>query len=196
MTVAAGVPHSPFPPLPHCSNSSTSSATGELLITRYGLEGGVIYRLGPALREMPDPSIVIDLKPSSSVAQLVAKIGAVREDLFAEARQRWRLSDAAAAILEYHPDRSSWNSAESLAAAVKSCPVRLKRPRPIEEAISSAGGVQWSELDANLMLKKLPGVFVAGEMIDWDAPTGGYLMQGCFSTATRAARGALAWKAE
>ena len=190
--VAADVSDSPSPPFPH---SSASTTVGELLITRYGLEGGVIYRLGPALRSMPDPAITIDFKPSSSVAQLVAKMGAARENLLAEACKRWRLSDAAAAILEHHPDRSSWNSAEALAAAVKSCPVRLKKPRPIEEAISSAGGVQWSELDSNLMLRKLPGLFAAGEMIDWDAPTGGYLMQGCFSTATRAASGALAWLA-
>jgi predicted flavoprotein YhiN len=71
--------------------------------------------------------------------------------------------------------------------------LRLTGPRPLAEAISSAGGVRWSELDASLMLPRLPGVFVAGEMIDWDAPTGGSLMQGCFATGTRAAHGALEW---
>jgi predicted flavoprotein YhiN len=72
----------------------------------------------------------------------------------------------------------------SLAARAKACPVAFSGPRPIAEAISSAGGVKWDELDADLMLKKLPAVFVAGEMIDWEAPTGGYLMQGCFATGT------------
>ena len=71
---------------------------------------------------------------------------------------------------------------------------RLRGPRPIAEAISSAGGVAWRELDDSLMLRKLPGLFVAGEMIDWEAPTGGYLLQGCFATGTRAARGAIAFR--
>ena len=76
----------------------------------------------------------------------------------------------------------------------KHCALRLSRARPIAEAISSAGGVRWSELDAGLMVRRLPGIFVAGEMIDWDAPTGGYLMQGCFATGKRAATAALAWR--
>jgi predicted flavoprotein YhiN len=83
------------------------------------------------------------------------------------------------------------NSAAALATATKACRLRLTGPRPLVEAISSAGGVCWSELDATLMLRRLPGVFVAGEMIDWEAPTGGYLMQGCFATGTRAAQGAI-----
>jgi predicted flavoprotein YhiN len=76
---------------------------------------------------------------------------------------------------------------------VKNCELQLTRPRPLAEAISSAGGIRWSELDPTLMVQRLPGVFVAGEMIDWDAPTGGYLLQGCFATGTRAAHGALSW---
>ncbi|MEO7319348.1 MAG: NAD(P)/FAD-dependent oxidoreductase, partial [Chthoniobacteraceae bacterium] len=79
----------------------------------------------------------------------------------------------------------------ALAAHVKNCPIRRTCPRTIAEAISSAGGVCWRELDENLMLRKLPGVFVAGEMIDWEAPTGGWLLQGCFATGTRAGRGAI-----
>ena len=73
----------------------------------------------------------------------------------------------------------------------KAYPLRLRGPRPMAEAISTAGGVSWEELDDDLMLKRWPGVFCAGEMIDWEAPTGGYLLQGCFSIATRAARGAI-----
>jgi predicted flavoprotein YhiN len=79
---------------------------------------------------------------------------------------------------------------EQTIARVKNFTVPLGGPRPIAEAISSAGGVAWSELDENLMLQKLPGIFVAGEMVDWEAPTGGYLLQGCFATATRAGRAA------
>ena len=82
---------------------------------------------------------------------------------------------------------------ESLARAAKHCVIPLLRPRPIEEAISSAGGVCWSETDATLMLRKRPGIFVAGEMLDWEAPTGGYLLQGCFATGTRAAKSSVDW---
>ena len=163
---------------------------GELLITRYGLEGGALYQLGPALRAMEKPVLSIDFKPTFTVEQLAAKMQSVRRNFLAEARQRWRLSDVACAILE---TRGEFTSAESLAAEVKHCTLSLTGPRPLAEAISSAGGVPWSELDGSLMLQKLPGVFVAGEMIDWEAPTGGYLIQGCFATGTRAAGSALEW---
>jgi predicted flavoprotein YhiN len=113
----------------------------------------------------------------------------VRRHLSAEARQRWKLGDAAYALLA----RTEWTDVDSLAHEAKNCVIPLKGPRPIAEAISSAGGVCWSEIDASLMLKKLPGVFVAGEMIDWEAPTGGYLLQGCFATGSLAAKSALAW---
>jgi uncharacterized flavoprotein (TIGR03862 family) len=166
---------------------------GELLITKYGLEGGALYQLGPILRAMAEPEIAIDFKPTFTVAQLVAKMGPIRRSFLAEARQRWKLSAAAFAVLSNLPGRGPWDSVESLAAEVKHCALRLMRPRPLAEAISSAGGVRWSELDRGLMLRKLPGVFVAGEMVDWEAPTGGYLIQGSFATGTRAARAALKW---
>ncbi len=171
-----------------------TTATGELLVTKYGLEGGAIYQLGPALRAMPEPEIVIDFKPAHTVAQLVKKLGNCPRNFLAEARSRWKLSDAAFAILENLPGHAPFQSAEQLAATTKSCALRLTKPRPIDEAISSAGGVRWSELNSSLMIQRLPGVFVAGEMIDWDAPTGGYLMQGCFATGLRAAGGALEWR--
>ena len=98
------------------------------------------------------------------------------------------LSRATVALLQL---RAPFVSGAELAALAKAFPLTLRGPRPIEEAISTTGGVSWSELDDNLMLKRHPGIFCAGEMIDWDAPTGGYLIQGCFSTATRAARGTL-----
>jgi len=164
-------------------------AIGELMVTRYGLEGGAIYQIGAALRAMPEPAIAIDFKPTFSHAQLVAKMESVRRDFLTEARVRWKLAEPAHAILARQP----WLDTDSLAREVKHCVIPLTRPRPLDEAISSAGGICWEELDASLMLKKLPGVFVAGEMIDWEAPTGGYLMQGCFATATHAGKSAVEW---
>jgi uncharacterized flavoprotein (TIGR03862 family) len=165
-----------------------ASVTGELLITQYGLEGGGLYQLGRNLRAMARPRIEIDLKPASTAGQLAAKIrDAKGAQLLEQAVRAWRLGAAAEALLRLH---APFDSAEKLARLAKVYPLALRGPRPIEEAISTAGGVSWDELDAHLMLKRWPGIFCAGEMIDWDAPTGGYLLQGCFSTATCAARGA------
>lgn len=166
---------------------------GELLITNYGLEGGALYQLGASLRAMSHPAIEVDFKPDLTHERLIAKMGPARRNLLSEAQQRWKLPPSVLAILSHHVDREHWTSPELLAQAVKKCRIPLLRPRPIAEAISSAGGVCWSEIDERLMLKGLPGVFVAGEMIDWEAPTGGYLMQGCFATGQRAAEQAIAW---
>ena len=161
---------------------------GELLVTKYGLEGGALYQFVPLLRARPE--LEIDFKPSFSIEQLVAKMGPIRRNFLAEARTRWKLGDAAFSIVSHLPEPRGWESAGALAAHVKHCPIRLTGPRPLAEAISSAGGVCWRELDENLMLRKLPGIFVAGEMIDWEAPTGGWLIHGCFATGTRAGRAA------
>ena len=171
------------------ASAGNITATGELLITRYGIEGGAIYQLGKALREMAEPAIAIDFKPTFTCQQLVAKMESVRRNFLDEALTRWKLSAAAHAIL----GRKPWPDAASLAHETKHCVIPLAGPQPIEEAISSAGGVRWCELDTRLMLKRIPGIFVAGEMIDWEAPTGGYLMQGCFATGTRAGHGATVW---
>ena len=166
------------------------SVAGELLVTKYGLEGGAIYQLGRTLRAMGKPVVTLDLKPSFTVEQLIAKLGsAISGNLRERAASAWKLSPAAAALLR--ADEPSCSALE-LATRAKNYQVVLGSPRPIDEAISTAGGVSWDELDEHLMLKSQPGLFCAGEMIDWDAPTGGYLLQGCFSTASRAARGALA----
>lgn len=175
-------------------STGEASASGELLITRYGLEGGALYQLGAVLRAMDRPQIVIDLKPSVEMPTLVRKLGPLRRNFLAEARTRWRLSAAAFALLEHAAP--SCDSAESLARLAKALPATLTRPRPIAEAISSAGGVRWSALDANLMIRFLPGIFCAGEMIDWEAPTGGYLMQACFAIGTRAGNAVVAWVQE
>lgn len=168
-----------------------AEARGELLITRYGLEGGAIYALGAALRSMPEPEIVIDLKPALTAAQLVGKLPPSERLTFLEAARCWRLDAASTALLRM--TAPAFAPAAEMAAAVKACRLRLDGSRPIAEAISTAGGVKWAELDEALMLRALPGVFVAGEMIDWEAPTGGYLIQGCMATGARAGRGAVEW---
>jgi len=161
--------------------------SGELLITRYGLEGGAIYRLGPILRGMARPELRIDFKPQVAAEVLRQRAAQLRapNDWF----RAWKLSEGAVALLEsYFPGDCA--DREKAVARMKEFPVPLEGPRPIAEAISTAGGVFWRELDKQLMLQLMPGVFLAGEMIDWEAPTGGYLLQGCFSTGTRAGRAA------
>ncbi|MBK1827012.1 NAD(P)/FAD-dependent oxidoreductase [Haloferula rosea] len=162
---------------------------GELMPTRYGFEGGAIYQLGPFLREMPAPVIEIDLKPEVPLEGLLRKMESVRKDFLDNACERLKLTRHAALILDHVA--GPFDNVDTLCRAVKGLVIPLTRPRPIDEAISSAGGIAWSELDDSLQLRRLPGVYACGEMIDWEAPTGGYLIQGCFATATHAARGAL-----
>lgn len=167
-----------------------SRIEGELLVTKYGLEGGALYQLGSILRKHSSPRIEIDLKPALLADALRTRLGSkitAPASLDAAARA-WRLSSAATALLGLHAPFTSW---DHLIQTAKSLPLTLIRPRPIEEAISSAGGVRAEGLDDFLMLRTQPGIFCAGEMLDWDAPTGGYLLQGCLATASRAARGAL-----
>lgn len=162
--------------------------TGELVVTRYGFEGTPIYALGPQLREMAEPAIEIDFKPTFTEERLVAKMESARRNFYKEAGLRWKLNEIACAIIrQFHGE---FDNAVDLARVAKRCRIPLTQPRPIAEAISSAGGVAWQELDERLMLRKLPGVYCAGEMIDWEAPTGGFLMQGCFVTGNVAGQAA------
>lgn len=166
------------------------AVSGELLITRYGLEGGAIYRLGRILRAMPEPRIVLDLKPQLSAEALHERLQAMASG--GHWSKLCKLSTSATALLEiFFP--GDCLERDRLVPRIKSFPLALVSPRPIAEAISSAGGIRWDELDSALMLRKMRGVFAAGEMIDWEAPTGGYLLQGCFSTGTRAGRSAAAY---
>ena len=158
-------------------------SVGELMVTRYGFEGTPIYALGRTLRSMDLPAIEIDFKPTFTVERLVQKMESARRNFYHEAKLRWKLDHTARAILQQL--YGEFDNANDLAQIVKACRIPLKGPRPLQEAISTAGGVAWPELDDSLMLKKLPGVFCAGEMIDWEAPTGGFLLQGCFATGTR-----------
>ncbi len=160
---------------------------GELLVTRYGFEGGAIYALGRVLRGMDRPRIEIDFKPTFSVEELVAKCEGRKGEMMDVAKRAWKLSAPAVGILS----GQNYATVRELAMRAKGCVMELREPRPIAEAISSAGGVKWEEVDENLMLRKFPGVFVCGEMVDWDAPTGGYMLQGAFAMGTWVGRGVL-----
>jgi uncharacterized flavoprotein (TIGR03862 family) len=167
--------------------AADETVSGELLITREGLEGGAIYRLGPVLREMSTPHLRIDFKPQVTAETLHTRAAGLCHPK--EWFRAWKLSPGAIALLEsYFPEDCA--TLDRAIARIKDFSLTLNGPRPISEAISTAGGVLWRELGDNLMVIRMPGVFLAGEMIDWEAPTGGYLLQGCFSTGTRAGRAA------
>ncbi|MEO6871228.1 MAG: TIGR03862 family flavoprotein [Chthoniobacterales bacterium] len=172
-------------------SAGDEAVSGELLITRDGLEGGAIYRLGPVLRAMEKPELRIDFKPQVPAETLRERARQFRQPN--EWYRAWKLNAGAVSVLSNLPSAAPVDL-EAAIARVKNFSVSLKGPRPIAESISTAGGVAWNELDENLMLRKLPGVFLAGEMIDWEAPTGGYLLQGCFSTGTVAGRSAAAFR--
>jgi len=170
--------------------ASDRSVKGELMITRYGLEGGAIYSLTRELRSCRE--IEIDFKPDSTSEDLQSRFrngSAPVEKIISTLR----LSPAAAALIE---EVARPENLDDWVSVVKRCRVELERPRPISEAISTAGGVPWDQMTDDLMLHCLPGVFCAGEMIDWEAPTGGYLLQGCFVTGTIAGNGATKWIAK
>ena len=166
-------------------------APGEIMLTRYGMEGGPLYALGPALRAMEVPLLTLDFKPTFTIDKLVDKMESAKKNFLAESQYRWKLSEPMRLILDHF--HGPFSSAEHLAQHAKACRIPLTKARPIEEAISSSGGVPWQTINDQLMIKALPGVFVAGEMIDWEAPTGGYLLQGCFASGTQAAEAALAF---
>lgn len=174
---------------------------GEAMIDAKGLEGGAIYALSGPLREAiaRDGSALleIDLRPDLDLARLTEKLGKRRpgETLSNHLRKAAGLSPAAVAVLRDSVGGRLDETPSALAAAIKSARLRLTGTMPIDRAISSAGGIAAGEIDGGFMLRRLPGVFVAGEMLDWEAPTGGYLLQGCFATGVAAAAGMVAWLA-
>jgi len=186
-------------PLKACRFSvGDQSVRGEAVITRGGLEGGAIYALGPAIRQQLAAtgavSLVLDLKPDLSAAQLATRIAAqpASQSLSNRLRKGAKLEPVAVNLLrEAHGALPS--DAEALATLIKAAPLRIGAMQAIDRAISSAGGVTQESLDNHLMLKAIPGVFCAGELLDWDAPTGGYLLQASFATGRAAASGVLNW---
>jgi uncharacterized flavoprotein (TIGR03862 family) len=172
---------------------------GECVATATGLEGSVVYALSALLRERiareGHADVALDLAPGRSLQRLEAaldKPGGGRS-LAERLRREAGVHGVKAGLLHETLPREALQDPVRLAAAIKRLPLRLLRPRPLAEAISSAGGVRLEALDAWLMLREMPGVFVAGEMLDWEAPTGGYLLTACYASARVAAEGALAW---
>ncbi len=178
-------------------------ARGEAVITASGLEGGAVYALSSQLRDAIEQDgqavLTIDLRPALAVEDLERVLSKPREkqSMSTFLRKSAKLSPVAAGLLNEAARRSGTPlpsmNAVSLAALIKNVPVRLTAPAPIDRAISTAGGIPFDDVDERFMLRSKPGTFIAGEMLDWEAPTGGYLLQACFSTGAAAARGAIGW---
>jgi uncharacterized flavoprotein (TIGR03862 family) len=174
---------------------------GDAVVTRDGLEGGAVYALSALLREAVDrkrgATLSIDLRPDLSLEALAWRLSVPRRGQSTSTflRKAAGLAPVAIALLrEAAPTLPSEPAA--LAALVKAVPLPLTGVKPLERAISTAGGLPFEELDDRMMLHRIPGVFAAGEMLDWEAPTGGYLLQATFATGVGAAKGALAFLAD
>ncbi|TBW41424.1 TIGR03862 family flavoprotein [Siculibacillus lacustris] len=174
-------------------------AVGEAMVTADGLEGGAIYTLSGPLREAIAAAngpveVVLDLKPGMSPEMIVAALGSTGrrgDTLTNRLRKALHLPPVAIGLLREGVGRILPEDPAELARLLKALPIRVVAASAIERAISSAGGIAFSEIDRNFMLYHLRGVFVAGEMLDWEAPTGGYLLQACFSTGRAAGLGVL-----
>lgn len=172
---------------------------GEFVITASGVEGNLIYAFSAAIREAiardGQATLTLDLLPDRSADRLLAELqrGRGAASLANHLRKQCGLEGAKAGLLRELLDKESFNDMRRLASAIKALPLTLHAARPIDEAISTAGGVQFDAMDEHGMLQSLPGVFCAGEMLDWEAPTGGYLLTACFASGQAAARGALQW---
>jgi uncharacterized flavoprotein (TIGR03862 family) len=184
---------------------SERTVRGEAVVTGAGLEGGAVYALSAPLREALAATgaavLHIDLRPDVTADVLGRRLGAARgKQSFANfVRKSAGLAPVAIGLLQeaVHAaaQRPSELSPAALAGLIKSIPLRLTATAPLARAISTAGGIALTELDDALMLRRCPGIFAAGEMLDWEAPTGGYLLQAAFATGAAAAHGALAWLA-
>ena len=172
---------------------------GELLVTADGVEGSLIYKLSAMLRDHITASgsalLYLDLAPGKDQAFLFEKLSKPRGKLTManHLRKRVGIDGIKAALLREVLAKADFDDPVRLTAAIKSLPLKLLATRPIDEAISTAGGVSFEALDQHLMLRAMPGVFCAGEMLDWEAPTGGYLLTACFASGHVAGAGVLAW---
>ena len=175
---------------------------GEFVLTATGIEGSLVYAASALLRDAiaahGEATVTLDLLPDRDAAFVTAEVARPRgsRSLATHLKSRLGIDGAKAALLHEVLGRDGMHDPARLAAALKALPLRLVAPRPIDEAISSAGGVRFEALDERLMCRALPGVFCAGEMLDWEAPTGGYLLTACLATGRAAGQGALAWLAE
>lgn len=171
---------------------------GELMITAHGIEGGVVYALSAPLREaiaaQGQAVLHLDLVPGRDEARLAADLARPRgrDSLAKHLRRHAGIEGVKAGLVREFAAEALADPAR-LASALKALPLPLLATRPLDEAISSAGGVRFEELDGHLMLRAVPGVFCAGEMLDWEAPTGGYLLTACFASGKAAGQGVLEW---
>jgi hypothetical protein len=170
---------------------------GDLVVTASGVEGGLIYALSGLLRDQIEAcgsaEIGIDLVPNKDLARVINEVDHPRgsRSMSSHLQSRANIKGVKAGLLRELLPREAFDKSELLAAGIKSLPMKLIAPRPLDEAISSAGGVCFEEMDDALMVR--PGLFCAGEMLDWEAPTGGYLLTACFASGRRAGLGALEW---
>ncbi|MEW5788839.1 MAG: TIGR03862 family flavoprotein [Pseudomonadota bacterium] len=175
---------------------------GEFVVTETGVEGSLIYAFSAPLREAITEQgaavLHLDLMPDWPLERLLGEIARPRgaRSLSSHLQSRLGLKGVKTGLLREVLGAEAMADPARLAAAIKALPLVLRAPRPLEEAISSAGGVDFAGLDERLMIKGLPGVFCAGEMLDWEAPTGGYLLTACFASGKAAGQGALAWLKE
>ena len=170
------------------------------MISEYGLEGGLIYALSAPIRDEIKSSglakIELDLLPDWSKDKIIARLSKkprAKQSLSTYLRKTLGLDPLRIALLREVLSAEAFEQTEMLVDMLKALPLNLTATRPLAEAISSAGGVSFAALDEKLMLKALPGVFCAGEMLDWEAPTGGYLLTASFATGRAAGQGALDW---
>ncbi|MGV0997805.1 MAG: TIGR03862 family flavoprotein [Fluviibacter sp.] len=172
--------------------------TGECVISRQGIEGGLVYAVSRPLREMIEAkgsaTFSLDLAPDRTmdrVLDILCRRGT--KSLSSYLKSALGFSAIKTALLYEVLSKEQLNDLRTLAASIKALPITVQTPRPIAEAISTAGGICFNSIDKHLMLKGRPGVFVAGEMLDWEAPTGGYLLTGCLATGRHAGLGAYRW---
>jgi uncharacterized flavoprotein (TIGR03862 family) len=181
------------------ANGEVFSQRGEFVVTATGIEGSLVYAVSALLRdeiaEQGTAVIHLDLAPDRTEQQLIDRLSVSRgsRSLANHLRVQAGLKGVKAGLLREHLSVLDMADPIRLAAAIKALPLTLIAPRPLAEAISSAGGVSFTALNDKLMLHAMPGVFCAGEMLDWEAPTGGYLLTACFASGRVAGRGALAW---
>jgi hypothetical protein len=176
-----------------------SRQQGEFMVTATGVEGSLIYALSARLRDEIEEKgaavLKLDLAPGRAPDRLLRELSQPRAaaSMANHLRRRSGIDGVKAGLLRELLPAADFTDPARLAAAIKALPLRLVAPRPLDEAISSAGGVAFDELDERLMIRALPGVFCAGEMLDWEAPTGGYLLTACFASGRAAGAGAVAW---
>jgi len=181
------------------ASSAGPFVRGEMLVSDYGVEGSLVYALSARLRKElgtdNTATLRVDLLPERNADQVLAETSRPRgsRSLASHLQGRLGLQGIKAGLLRENTTRADLADPVRLALAIKALPLRITASRPLDEAISSAGGVPFEELDAALMLKALPGVFCAGEMLDWEAPTGGYLLTASMATGLAAGQGACDW---